>query len=152
MRARTKVWIHDFQSRMFIRVCLYGLICLVTLWNLLFVVRLLQEGPGDLLDQYVRFVKDYYVPLLLFLLLLPFAAWDAVKFCHKIVGPLVRVRATLQQMAAGEPVSLIRFREGDYLDELRDDFNAMLDALQRRGVPVLKPLDSSEKDSQRKGA
>ena len=44
----------------------------------------------------------------------------------------------------GEAVSPIKLRDGDYLTELRDDFNAMLDSLQRRGVPVLKPLQQVE--------
>ena len=126
---RQKVWIHAFQTRIFIRVCAYGLVCLVTLWNLLFVCRLLLEGPGDLPEQYVRFMKEYYPPLLIFLLLLPVAAWDAVKVSHRVVGPLVRIRHGLQQLAAGQPVQPVRFREGDYLLELRDDFNAMLNAL-----------------------
>jgi hypothetical protein len=149
---RKKVWIHAFQAKMFVRVFLYGLICLVTLGNLLFGYRLLQEGPGDVVDQAVRFTKDYFPALIIFLILLPAAAWDAVKLTHRIVGPLVRVRHTLQQLAAGEPVQHIKFRDGDYLLELRDDLNALLDALQRRGVSAVKPVDPADADAQRKGA
>ncbi len=149
---RKKVWIHAFQTRMLIRIGCYWMIYLVALWNLLFVWRLLVEGPGNLLDQYWRFVQDYYPPLVLFILLLPLGAWDAVKLAHRVVGPLVRVRQTLQDLAAEKPVGRLRFREGDYLQELRDDFNAMLDVLQRRGAAVLKPADSPPSDSERIGA
>jgi methyl-accepting chemotaxis protein len=149
---RKKVWIHGFQTRMFIRVAVYWLIYLVTLWNFLFVWRLIEEGPGNLLEQYWRFLQDYYPPLVLFVILLPVAAWDAVKFSHRLVGPLVRVRWALRQLAAGEAIAPIKFRKDDYLGELRDDFNAMLEELQRRGVPVLKPAEPAENDPQRKGA
>jgi methyl-accepting chemotaxis protein len=149
---RKKVWIHTYQTRILLRVGCYWLIYLVALWNLLFVWRMLAEGPGDLLAQYSRFVQDYYPPLVLFIVLLPVAAWDAMKFAHRVVGPLVRVRQTLQEMAAGKSVRPVRFRDGDSLGELRDDFNAMLEALQRRGFPVLKPADPDQADSQRQGA
>ena len=131
-QERKKVWIHAFQTRMFLRVSLYWLLYILALWNLLFVWRLLAEGPGNPFVQYVHFLQDYYPPLVLFILLLPVAAWDMVKLSHRVVGPLVRVRHTLQEMAAGEAVRPLKFREGDYLLELRDDFNAMLESLQRR--------------------
>ena len=149
---RKKVWIHGFQTRMLLRIGVYWLIYLVSLWNLLFVWRLVVEGPGNLIEQYGRFLQDYYPPLILFIALLPVAAWDAVKFAHRMVGPLVRVRQGLQDLAAGRPMRPLHFREGDYLNELKDDFNAMLEALQRRGVQVLKPAESDRPDSQRKGA
>jgi methyl-accepting chemotaxis protein len=149
---RKKVWIHAFQTRMLVRIGCYWLIYLFALWNLLFVWRLLAEGPGNLLDQYMRFLQDYYPPLVLFIVLLPLAAWDAVKLAHRMVGPLVRVRQGLQDVAAGQAIRPLRFRQGDYLGELRDDFNAMLESLQRRGVPVLKPTEPGDDDSQLKGA
>jgi methyl-accepting chemotaxis protein len=148
---RKKVWIHAFQTRMLIRIGCYWLLYLLALWNLLFVWRLLVEGPGNLLDQYWRFLQDYYPPLILFFALLPVAAWDALKLAHRLVGPLVRVRQALQDVAAGNAIPPLRFREGDYLHELKDDFNAMLEALQRRGVPVLKPAEPAA-DSKVKGA
>ncbi len=149
---RKKVWIHAFQTKMLMRIGAYWLIYLVTLWNFLFVWRLLQEGPGNILDQYVRFIKDYYPPLMLFIALLPVAAWDAVKFAHRLVGPIVRVRRGLKDLADGQAIHPIHFRDGDYMPELRDDFNAMLESLQRRGVPVLKPAEPVKEDAQRKGA
>ncbi len=149
---RKKVWIHVFQTKMLIRIGVYWLIYLVTLWNLLFVWRLLQEGPGNILDQYGRFLQDYYPPLLLLIALLPIAAWDAIKFIHRFVGPLVRIRHAIEDLTAGRPTHPVKFRDGDYLLELRDEFNAMLESLQRRGVPVLKPAEPVEENAQRKGA
>ena len=45
------------------------------------------------------------------------------------------------EVAEGTPVRPIKLRKGDFLIDLKDDLNAMLEALQRRGAPVLKPAD-----------
>jgi hypothetical protein len=137
--ARKKVWIDHFQTKLFIRMGWYWMIYQVSLWNLVFVWRLLQEGPGNLLEQYGRFWVDYAPALVGCLALLPVLAWDAVKFAHRVVGPIYRFRKTMQAVAAGEAVRPIKLRQGDFLTEMQDDFNTMLDALQRQGVPVLAP-------------
>lgn len=139
---RKKVWIDQFQTRLFWRILAYLAIYFITLGNLLFIWRLLNEGPGDPLSQYLSSFVDYAPALLFLLLLLPILAWDAIRFSHRLVGPLVRFRKTIQDLTDGQAVRPIKLREGDFLDELRDDFNRMLEALQRQGIPVLKPTDA----------
>ena len=48
-------------------------------------------------------------------------------------------------MAEGKPVQLIKLRKNDMLLDMRNEFNAMLEALQKRGVPVLKPVSPPAK-------
>src|SRR5258708_5583519 len=64
--------------------------------------------------------------------------YDAAKLSHRIVGPLYRVRKTIQAVAAGGEVDLVVLRKGDYLLELRDDLNEMLRALEQRGAITIK--------------
>jgi methyl-accepting chemotaxis protein len=146
---RKTYWLSIFQTRLLIRLAAYWSIYMVTLTNLLFIWRLLAEGHGDLLEQYGRFLAEFYPALIVFALLLPAVAWDSLRFSHRLVGPLVRFRRALQDLAAGRTVQPIKLREGDFLGEMRDEFNAMLDALQRLGVPVLRPADPA-KDSERR--
>jgi hypothetical protein len=141
---RNKVWIHTVQTKLFLRMGGYWLITQVGLWNLVFVWRLLQEGPGDPLEQYVRVLSDFAPVLVGSLVLLPVLVWDCVRFAHRVVGPIYRFRKTVQAIAAGDPVRPVRLRQGDFLAEMRDDLNRMLEALQRRGLPVLKPADPAE--------
>jgi hypothetical protein len=138
---RKKIWVDSFQTKLFIRIGVYWLIYQVALLNFLFVWRLLKEGTGDPLEQYVRFLQEFYPALICFVLVVPILAWDAVRFAHRLIGPIWRFRKTMQEVAAGQPVRPIKLRDGDFLLEMRDDFNGMLDALQRQGVPVLKPAD-----------
>ena len=70
--------------------------------------------------------------LFCFALVVPFFAWDAMRLTHRVVGPLNRFRRAMREIAAGESVRLVRLREGDELDDMQRDFNAMLDQLQKR--------------------
>jgi nitrogen fixation/metabolism regulation signal transduction histidine kinase len=79
-------------------------------------------------------------------------AWDTICFSHRLVGPLVRFRKTMQAIANGEAVRPIKLREGDYLEDLRDDFNKMLEYLQKEGVPIMRPADPASEDSQQRTA
>src|SRR5262249_59879683 len=116
----------DIQTKLFVRVGVYWLVYQITLWNLVFMWRLLQEGAGNPLEQYGRFLWDYSPALIGCLLLLPILAWDAGQFGHRVVRPLYRFRKTIQALAAGEPVRPIKLRDTDLLTEMRDDFNKML--------------------------
>lgn len=149
---RNKVWIDEFQTKLFVRIGLYLFAFLICHANLLFIWNLLRDGAGNPLEQYARTFVDHAPTFLCLTLLLPFLAWDAVRFSHRLVGPLVRFRKTMQSIAAGEPVRPIKLRDGDFLMDVRDDFNKMLEALQRQGVPALKPADPAEEPPQRQSA
>ena len=146
---RKTYWLSAFQTKLLVRIGVYGSIYMVTLMNLMFVWRLLMEGPGDLLEQYGRFLADFAPAFILFALLLPVVSWDVLKLSHRMVGPIVRFRRALQDLAAGRTVQPIKLRDGDYLTEMRDEFNSLLDALQRLGVPVLKPADPAADNQKR---
>jgi hypothetical protein len=146
-KHRTQVWIDQFQTKLTLRIGAYLVIFLAVLFNSLFAWRLWVEGPGHLGEQCVRMVLDYMPVWICLLILVPVMAWDAVRFSHRLVGPLGRFRRTLHDVAKGEPVGLIKLREGDYLTDLRDEVNEMLEALQRRGLPVLKPNDPMTDDN-----
>ncbi len=145
---RKKVWIDGFQTKLFIRIGVYWFVYQAAMWNFLFVWRLLKEGPGDPLEQYARFVGEFYPALICFALVVPILAWDAVRFAHRLIGPIWRFRKTMQEMANGQPVRPIKLRQGDFLLEMKDDFNVMLETLQRQGVPVLKPASPAQEPKQ----
>lgn len=135
-----------FQWRIFLRILSYGFIYQVTVWNLLFCWRLLNH-QGSFLEQYREFFTEQYPILLCVLVLAPAFAWDAVKYCHRIAGPIYRFRMTVKDVAAERPVRLIKLREGDELLGLRDDFNAMLQALAARGAIELLPSPQEPRPS-----
>jgi methyl-accepting chemotaxis protein len=136
---RKRIWVDEFQTRLVRRITAYLALFLIVLVNLLFSWKLLREGVTDVPGQFVDMLGEYLPVGLCLAILVPLMAWDSIRFTHRLVGPMVRFRRAMHDIAEGETVRPIKLREGDYLNELRDDFNHMLDALQRRGVPVLKP-------------
>jgi hypothetical protein len=149
---RKKVWVDQFQTRLFVRIGVYLTVYVVGLCNLLFIWRLLEEGPGNPLEQYVSVMVDNASSLICLAVLLPVVAYDAIHFSHRLVGPLARFRRAMEDITKGEPVRPMKLRDDDYLNDLRDDFNRMLEALQKQGVPVLMPHDPSEQSQERKPA
>lgn len=57
--------------------------------------------------------------------LLPIVLFQAVRFSHRFVGPMVRLRQVLRQLAAGQEVSHVAFRNGDYWQDIAAEINAV---------------------------
>jgi hypothetical protein len=136
---RKRVWVDHFQTQLAWRIGLYLALFLAVLINFLFVWKLLSEGVHNPVEQLLSMLRDYLPVGICLLALVPVMAWDAIRFSHRLLGPVVRFRQTVQSIARGEAVRPIKLREGDYLTEFRDEFNQMLIALQRQGASVLKP-------------
>lgn len=144
MNKRQTVWVDKFQTKMLIRMAAYCILYQVSLS--IFVVawtvfcQYFTNGIRPL--QWADFVPC----MVGLLLILPMVCWDVIKFTHRLVGPVVRFRRAMRAIAAGDPVGPIQLRNGDYMVELRDDFNLMLTALHERGA-VAQP---ESKDAQQK--
>ena len=87
-------------------------------------------------------------PLLVSLVfLLPVFVVDMIALSHRFAGPVVRLRHSLRSIAAGEGGPRLRFRDHDFWQELADDYNAALDALEGcKGEPPSaggKPAESA---------
>ncbi len=67
------------------------------------------------------------------LVLVPFSlcliGWWAYHVSHKFAGPLCRLYRELDERIDGKTKAHIKLRKGDYLEELADKINALLDKL-----------------------
>jgi sensor histidine kinase YesM len=150
---RKKVWVDPFQTKLSLRIGGYLVVFFIVFCNFLFAWKMWDEGPTDPAQQFVDIFRSNLPVFICLLVLVPVMAWDTIRFSHRLVGPLVRFRQTIQAIADGEAVQPIKLRDGDYLIEMRDEFNLMLEELQKQGVNVLKPADpSQELDAQKKTA
>ena len=66
------------------------------------------------------------------LIVAPFIIWLGVILTHRIAGPLVRINASLVQMAAGNYDVKMQFRKGDLLGELAEGVNRLAASLRAR--------------------
>ncbi|MBN8601326.1 MAG: hypothetical protein J0M26_09885 [Planctomycetes bacterium] len=64
------------------------------------------------------------IPLLVCIaVLVPLFTRDALRISNRLAGPMVRLRKSLQSLAAGEKVPPLVFRENDYWLESATEFN-----------------------------
>ena len=57
--------------------------------------------------------------------------YDSVKLSNRFVGPIIRFRKSIRDLSHGKTVQPIVFRGDDYWQELADDFNEMIERVQK---------------------
>lgn len=61
-----------------------------------------------------------------------FLAWMGLKLSHRVAGPLHRLRQELLRTAQGGEVTKLKFRDGDYFEELADAYNEHMKTIAKR--------------------
>lgn len=140
---RKKIWIDRFQTALSLRISLYFVLYAVAVGAILWVERSFLAGLERLIGHPLAPYAFLFQVLTLALVGLLFI-WDAVRYAHRIVGPLHRFRTALKAVAAGEPVELLNLRQGDLLHEMKDEFNDMLKALEQLGAIQIKPPEAKQ--------
>lgn len=144
---RKKIWIDRFQTYLSIRLTLYFVLYQAAVWALVLIEKnlfaIMDElvGPGGAIGVFAVLVSVVVVVGILFI-------YDAIKLSHRVVGPLYRVRKTIQAITDGEEMTLVKLRDGDLLQELKDDLNVMLKTLEQRGAIVLKSPEVKQEQKQ----
>ncbi|HYM99556.1 MAG TPA: hypothetical protein VET25_07420 [Aestuariivirgaceae bacterium] len=129
-----------FQGRLLLRLVFYWAIYHVALWHLLFLFNMMSvamnhdssvpaKGMGTL---YREFAVDHSIIIICFLVMLPILGRDLLKFSHRMAGPLIRFRNTMQQMADGRPVEPVTLRKYDLPSDFLGVFNKMVMAWNNR--------------------
>jgi nitrogen fixation/metabolism regulation signal transduction histidine kinase len=142
---RQRNWIDPFQTGLLIRIGFYLLMYQVVAWAFFTLSEQVNAALTGLGAAPASPRSILLRCFLAFLVLLPFLTIDAIRFAHRLVGPLYRFRKTLQAIAAGEPVELVQLRKGDLLQDFKEDFNTMLKHLEQKGAIVLKTPEAVAK-------
>ncbi len=144
-QLRQKLFVNKaIQGRLLVRIGLYWFLYHGVLWMSLFLFRYaehrgaVQAGalPRSFADLYQQFSREYFGVWICAFAVAPIVLWDLLRFSHRIVGPIVRFKNTLDSLSAGRNVSQVRLRDGDLLIDLQDTFNKYLATLQ-----TFEPLD-----------
>ncbi len=133
---RKRIWIDRFQTLLSLRLASYCLAYQAVTWAFVAAEQKVAAAVEGVLGQQLASLFVLFLAASIVLLGFLFVC-DAVRFAHRIVGPLYRFRKVIQAVTAGEELELIRLRKDDYLHDLKDEFNAMLKALEQRGAVVL---------------
>ena len=134
-QQRKKIWIDRLQTLLAVRIAVYLLIYQLAVWSLVLFERFLSKVATRIIGPGVPLSFSLFPVILLALLVGCCFVRDALKVAHRVVGPLYRFRQTIKAIAAGEDVQMVRLRDGDFLQEMKDEFNEMLRVL-RNGEPL----------------
>jgi hypothetical protein len=121
----------SIQGSLVVRVFLYWVATLVTQAVLVVFFAVLFSSPDDFYQKIQQFSSYLWLTAIASTLVLPIILYDLVKLSHRWVGPIYRLRAALSSLSRGERIPPMRFREGDFWQELAGDFNVVATDLSR---------------------
>lgn len=136
-QKRKKIWIDRFQTYLTLRIVCFFAVFQVAVWLVVRIERDILNSLEKIFGQGAITVWFFFLGGIIAFMGLVFT-YDAMRFSHRLVGPLYRFRKTIQAIAAGEQVDLVTLRKGDFLQDMKDDFNEMLKALEQRGAAIVK--------------
>lgn len=151
LTARRRIFI-DFpvQGSLVLRILAYWCACVALQTGVIVLVALLWDPADEFygrLDQLWSYLK---LSAIASLFVLPIVVLDVVRLSHRWSGPIFRLRKSLRSLAKGEEVAAIQFRQGDYWQELAEDFNvvaARLKALERAQPRQRQPEAEPEEET-----
>lgn len=89
----------------------------------------LNQIQKELANNDMRFIIQVSLAILLISLLISFMA---IRFSHKVAGPIYRIRLTIREVKKGNVAARAFIRENDKLQDFADEFNEMLDSLEEK--------------------
>jgi hypothetical protein len=127
----------NVQGTLVLRFLSYWLCCFVTVTSMLIAWRLCVDDPSRPVSLSYDEVWFQFGPAALATLVLtPLVVLDLVRLTSRFVGPIFRLRRMLGELARGEKVPYLTFRDGDYWQEIAADFNKIADKLQAKSSEV----------------
>lgn len=144
-----------FQGRLLLRLVIYWAIYHVALWHLLFLFTMMSAATNhdpsvpakSVGTLYREFAVHHSSIIVCFLVMLPILGRDLLKFSHRLAGPLIRFRDTMQQMADGKPVAPVSLRKYDLPSNFLSVFNNMVKAWNERvGGSVAPAIEENERE------
>lgn len=113
------------QGSLIVRVVFYWAVCLIGISLMLLCWQILSGPPRPFSAHLGDMWSHYGAALVASLLLLPLVIVDILHFSNRFVGPLFRLRRSIRQLARGEQVEPIEFRDTDFWQEFADEFNTL---------------------------
>jgi len=119
------------QGALVVRTAISWMFCLFSVALMLICYSAVTGPPMPFIDLLAAQYHRYGPCLLASLLLLPVAAMDVLRLSNRFVGPVSRLRSALGNLAAGQPIEPIQFRDNDYWRDLANDLNQVAARLQQ---------------------
>lgn len=118
------------QGALIWRSFLYWCMCMAAVAMMLLCWRIL-TGPARLF--YLHLDDMWYfhgAALIASAFVLPVIILDIIRWSNRLVGPMLRLRRSMRELARGEHVEPLRFRDTDFWHDFAEEFNAVVARVQ----------------------
>ena len=143
-KCRREIFFIDrkVQGALLARTAIYWMFWLFSV-SLMLICWNAFTGPKTRFIELVADLADRYGPALLAsLVLLPIVMMDVLRLSNRFVGPVMRLRMGLNDLAEGKPVKPLNFRDDDYWRDLASDFNEVAARLAKRDIRPEEPSEA----------
>ena len=131
------------QGLLIVRVIAYWFTCQLMMVGTMLGFAFLQ-GPSEGIS---AAVKTLMVPaIFVSAMVLPIAIFDMLVFSNRFAGPMLNFRRKFRELAQEGTTGHVHFRAGDYYPDLRENFNQLLDQLNKpaENQPAEQDFDEPE--------
>jgi len=130
-KRRAKYIDRRVQGQLAMRTLLHWvtlmLVCCIVSLALQFLLNPLASGQENFANMWAAQGPIILVAFALF----PLFVSDTIRYSHRFVGPITRVRSVLRALAAGESPARIQLRPGDHWGEIAEEINLLITEMER---------------------
>jgi hypothetical protein len=131
----------EVQGALMLRAAVYWLFCLISI-SLMVICWNAFSGPSRrFIDLATELYFRYAPALVASLILLPVVLMDVLRMSNRFVGPVVRLRTALRELADGRPAQPLNFRDDDFWREMATDFNRAAARCARDAMELSRPTE-----------
>ncbi len=130
--AERKVYFIDrkIQGSLARRIGLYWTLSLIGIFVVLagipiITCNLAMTDPPATKDLLFETWLQFWPAVCASFLMLPIVIVDCIRLSNRFVGPMFRLRRAMKQLADGETVAPVTFRQDDFWSEFADEFNRL---------------------------
>ena len=129
LKPRRKLFVDkDVQGTLLYRIAVYWCFSVLTICLITLCAQAITQPSRPFLEYFAfsQFFVQYGPLVLTSLVLVPLIMFDVVAISNRFVGPLFRMRRSMRELAAGQDVEPIYFREKDFWQEVAQEFNLVV--------------------------
>lgn len=113
--------------RVFFHWGLFFTVAVLSLFSVEFFLSGSQESIGAHFETTLAKYSFFFMLVIAFI---PPFVYDTIKFSNRFAGPMMRLQRSIKDLADGQTVAELKFRETDLWGELTDDFNRLAQRVQ----------------------
>jgi len=133
LKPRRRLFVDtDVQGALLYRIAIYWCFSVMTICLITLCVQAISQPSRPFLEYFAfsQFFVQHGPLVLTSLVLVPLIMFDVVAISNRFVGPLFRMRRSMRELAVGQEVEPIQFREKDFWQEVAQEFNLVLNRVE----------------------